>query len=52
MDAHLCLGGVYESLKQFDRAVSAFEAVLQMDPENTKALEAYEKLKPMKGKVH
>ena len=45
MDAHLCLGGVYEALQKYDKAAAAFNNVLQIDPDSTKALEALDKLK-------
>ena len=44
LDAYLCLGGVYEQLKLVNKARDIYERVLKMDAENTKAIEALEKL--------
>jgi len=44
-DAFLCLGGVYETLKQFDKAEKYYKIVLQREGDNNKALDALKKLK-------
>lgn len=44
-DAYYCLGGVYETLKQMDKAERYYKIVLQKEPENEKAREALKKMR-------
>ncbi len=44
-DAFVCLGGVYESVKDLDKAERYYRLVLQREKDNIKAIEALRKLK-------
>lgn len=37
IDAHLLLGGLYSTMKSFDKAVGHYESVLKIDPNNAEA---------------
>jgi len=45
VDAYLCLGGAYESLKISEKAANAYQYALRVDPESTKAQEALARIK-------
>lgn len=37
IDAHILLGGLYSTLKQYPKAIEEYESVLKIQPENTEA---------------
>ena len=44
VDAHICLGNVYEQINDFQRAIMEYRKVLKIDKKNTRAFEAIAKL--------
>ena len=43
-DAYICKGNICEQLKKYDIAKHIYKTALQIDPNNTKILEALQKL--------
>lgn len=45
VDAYICLGGVFESMKMPEKAEKYYRMALERDPGNSRAVDALKKIK-------